>query len=144
MAHKAKINVTASYILGLPGEDQKSILNTIKFAQKLNTLYAQFNIIVPYPGTKIFDDAEKNNMLRNKNWDNYVSLTSLTDLDPPFVAEGLSKEELLDLQRKAYNNYYLSPRLMIKHLKKVIVNREFKKYFSLAKILFGTFKYNGR
>ncbi|MDD5136302.1 MAG: radical SAM protein [Candidatus Omnitrophica bacterium] len=140
MAHKAKINVTASYILGLPGEDRRSILNTIRFAKRLNTLYAQFNIIVPYPGTKVFDYAVRNNLLRHRNWDSYVSLTSLTDLEPPFVAEGLDKEELLGLQRKAYNNYYLSPRLIMKHLKKVIVNREFKKYFTLTRILFDTFK----
>jgi radical SAM superfamily enzyme YgiQ (UPF0313 family) len=49
MAHKTKIDITASYILGLPGETIESILNTIKFSKKLNTLYAQFNIIVPYP-----------------------------------------------------------------------------------------------
>ena len=140
MAKRAKIDVTASYILGLPDDTRQTILNTIKFAKSLGTLYAQFNIIVPYPSTDIYKYAEEKGLLRNKNWNNYVSLTSLTDLDPPFIAEGLSKEELLKLQRKAYNNYYFRPSMAMRHIKKGIKNREFKKYIDLAKVLFKTFK----
>lgn len=140
MAHKAGIDVTASYIIGLPGETHQTVIDTIEFAKKLDTLYAQFNIIVPYPGTRIYDYAEKNGLLRNRKWSNYVSLTSMTDLEPPFIAPGLTKEELLALQRKAYNNYYFRPRLIMKHLKRMIFNFDLKKYLSLARVLADTFK----
>lgn len=140
MAHKAGIDITASYIIGLPGETRRTIEDTIAFAKKLDTLYAQFNIICPYPGTRVYDYAEKNGLLRNRKWSNYVSLTSMTDLEPPFIAPGLTKGELLALQRKAYNNYYFRPRLIMKHLKKMVFNFNIKKYFSLAKILLDTFK----
>lgn len=135
MAHKSGIDITASYILGLPGETRETILETIKFAKKLDTLYAQFNIIVPYPGTRVFDYAEKNGLLRNKKWSNYVSLTSMTDLEPPFIVPGMTREELLALQKKAYNSFYLRPMTVLKHARKCIVNREFKKYFMLARVL---------
>lgn len=140
MAHKAKIDITASYILGLPGETRKTITDTIKFAKRLNTLYAQFNIIVPYPGTKVFDYAVENNMLRNRDWNNYVSLASMTDLEPPFIAAGLTKDELLSFQRKAYRDYYFRPLIMLKHMKKIFINLEFKKYYLLAKVLLDTLR----
>ncbi len=140
MAKKAKIEVTASYVLGLPGENRQTILNTIKFAKQLDTLYAQFNIIVPYPGTDVYKYAEEKGLLRNKDWNNYVSLTAMTDLDPPFITPGLTREELLSLQKLAYNSFYFRPLTMIRHLKKAVFNMEFKKYFTLAKVLFKTFK----
>ena len=140
MAHKAKINITASYVFGLPGETPDTINDTINFAKELGTFYAQFNVIVPYPGTEVYNYAEKNGLLRNRDWNNYVSITSMTNLEPPFIAEGLTKEELLSLQQKAYNNFYLRPSIILRHMKKIVINREFKKYFTLSKILFKTFK----
>ncbi len=140
IAHKAGIDVTASYILGLPGETRQTIMETISFAKELDTLYAQFSIIVPYPGTKVFEYARKNGLLRNKKWGNYVSLTSMTDLEPPFITPGLTKEELLALQKKAYNSYYFRPRIIAKHLKNMIFNFDMKKYLLLTRVLFDTFK----
>lgn len=140
MAKRAKIDVTASYVLGLPGETGQTILDTIRFAKELGTLYAQFNIIVPYPGTKVYKYAEENGLLRNRNWNNYVSLTALTDLEPPFIPPSLTKERMLALQKKAYNSFYFRPITIFRHVKKGIVNREFKKYFMLARVLFKTFK----
>ena len=140
MAHKAKIDVTASYVLGLPGETIQTVLDTIKFAKKLNTLYAQFNIIVPYPGTEVYEYAVKNGLLRNRNWSNYVSLVSMTELDPPFIAPGMTKEELLDIQKRAYRGYYLRPVIIFKHIRKMLANREFAKYFSMFDVLLRMFK----
>ena len=140
MAHDAKIDVTASFVLGLPGETKQTALNTIKFAKKLNTLYAQFNIIVPYPGTAVYDYAVKNGLLRNRNWSNYVSLVSMTELDPPFIAPGMTKEELLDIQKRAYRGYYLRPVIIFKHIRKMLANREFAKYFSMFDVLLRMFK----
>ncbi len=140
MARKARIDVTASYVLGLPGETEETLLNTIRFAKELNTLYAQFNIIVPYPGTDVYKYAQENGLLRNRDWNNYVSLASMTELDPPFIAPGMTKEKLLLLQKKAYGSFYLRPALVLRHIKKAIVNHEIKKYFMLARVLFKTFK----
>ncbi|MDI6756532.1 MAG: radical SAM protein [Endomicrobiia bacterium] len=140
MAHKAKIGITASYIIGLPGETFQTATDTINFAKKLGTLYAQFNILVPYPGSEIYDRLVGNGKLRNKDWNNYVSLTSMTDLNPPFIPEGMTKEDLLALQRKAYNSYYFRPAILLKHLKRMLFNKEFAKYFSLLRVFVETFK----
>lgn len=130
MSHKAGIEVTASYVFGMPGETVQTAVHTIEFAKKLNTLYAQFNLLVPYPGSEVYEYMDKNGLLRNKDWSNYVSLTSLTKLDPPFIPEGMTKEELLSIQLKAYNDYYKRPVMIFKHLKRMLVNREFKKYLT--------------
>lgn len=140
MARRAKIDITASYILGLPGETPETMKQTLDFAKKLNTLYAQFNVIVPYPGTEVFDHAVRSGLLRHRNWDGYVSLTSMTELEPPYVAAGLTKEGLLSFQKKAYNNYYLRPPVIIQHMGKLMKNFDVKKYMLLARVLLDTFK----
>ena len=140
MAKKAKIDVTASYIMGLPGENSQTILNTIEFAKSLGTLYAQFNIIVPYPGTEVYKYAEKNGLVRNRNWSNYLSLAAFDELELPFITPDLTKKDLIYLQKKAYNNFYLRPATVMRHLKKLIINMEFKKYLTLAKIMLKTMR----
>jgi radical SAM superfamily enzyme YgiQ (UPF0313 family) len=48
------ITVAAFYIVGFPNQTIEEIKNTFLYAQKLNTLGAQFCVYTPYPGTKTF------------------------------------------------------------------------------------------
>ena len=44
------------FILGFPSDTKDTMLNTINYAKKLNTTYAQFSSWTPYPGTPIFEE----------------------------------------------------------------------------------------
>ncbi|MBF0331204.1 MAG: radical SAM protein [Candidatus Omnitrophica bacterium] len=47
------IETVATFILGLPGEDERSVKNTIKLSQSLGCDYASFNIFTPAYGTEL-------------------------------------------------------------------------------------------
>jgi radical SAM superfamily enzyme YgiQ (UPF0313 family) len=64
----------AFYILGHPGETHKTLRDTIKSAIKLNPFEMGMGIMVPYPGTEIFNLARENKEgyhLNDVDWDGY-------------------------------------------------------------------------
>lgn len=138
VAKQAKIGITASYIFGLPGETYQTGLETIKFAKELDTLYAQFNLLVPYPGTDVYNYMLSRGNLNSQDWSRYISITSMTDVEPPFIPEGMTKEQLLFLQKSAYRQYYLRPKIVLRHLCRAIFNWDPNKYYQLVKVLLQT------
>ena len=55
---KNNILISTMFIIGFPTDDEKSIMKTIRYAQKLNTTFSQFSVWTPYPGTPVFKDYE--------------------------------------------------------------------------------------
>lgn len=52
---KAGIQVGAFFILGYPGENSETVLDTVKFASSLPLDYLSFTFPYPIPGTPLFD-----------------------------------------------------------------------------------------
>jgi len=52
-------SVTASFILGTPGETLDDIKQTVDFIQKHQCKYFEFDVfpLIPYPGTRVWEDA---------------------------------------------------------------------------------------
>lgn len=72
LTHQAGIRVSGSLLIGYPGETKKTIEQTLRFAIKLNLDYASFHLVVPYPGTPLYDQCQKNGWLLSDNWEDYV------------------------------------------------------------------------
>lgn len=108
---KKKIAVTVFYILGLPDDTEQSILETIEYSKKLNTVGAQFTINTPYPGTDFFEDMNKEGLITDYDFENYDIHT------PVFQHKNLTNDELIKLKEKAYNTYYLRLKWINKFIK---------------------------
>jgi anaerobic magnesium-protoporphyrin IX monomethyl ester cyclase len=50
---RAGISADALFLIGLPYETPRTIIETIRFARSLKTKHASFSNVMPYPGTKI-------------------------------------------------------------------------------------------
>ncbi|MEI8349271.1 MAG: radical SAM protein [Candidatus Omnitrophota bacterium] len=112
-ANELGIKTTAYFILGLPYETPASLDKTLVFSKKLNTDVAQFSMLVPLPGTKIWDIVQEGKILRctAKEWDEYVRY------DKAIVeSDLLSASQLLAYQRHIVKSYYLSPLYILKRL----------------------------
>ena len=55
---KAGIQVGAFFILGYPGENDKTVLDTVNFASSLPLDYLSFTLPYPIPGTPLFDKVK--------------------------------------------------------------------------------------
>ncbi|MBU2219888.1 radical SAM protein, partial [Patescibacteria group bacterium] len=115
--HKNGITVAAFYIIGLEGDTQASVNQTIEYAKKLNTLVAQFTIGTPYPGTEFFAKIKQEGRLVKKDWQEFDTY------NPVYQHENLSRENLLALKEKAFVSYYFRPSYLLKHMPKFIIEK---------------------
>jgi len=58
------LETRASFILGLPHETKETVRETIEFSKELDLLHANFNIMTPYPGSRVYDMAKKNDGIK--------------------------------------------------------------------------------
>ncbi len=74
VAKEAGLQVGAFFILGYPGEDDDSVLDTVRFASSLPLDYLSFTLPYPIPGTALFERVKNNGGFlvddyeESKNW----------------------------------------------------------------------------
>lgn len=95
------IETYCSYVLGCPGETKQTIQETLDFAKKLDSDYAQFSIATPYPGTELWEIAKNKGLLKNVDYSKFSWYYN----KPIFDVEGLTADEVIEIQRKAYEEY---------------------------------------
>ena len=61
--HELGIKIHGTFILGLPGETQQTIEETIRFAIETNPHTMQVSLAAPYPGTFLYNQAVENGWL---------------------------------------------------------------------------------
>jgi radical SAM superfamily enzyme YgiQ (UPF0313 family) len=68
---KSGIKVHLTFCLGLPGETQQSIRESIDFIAETKPDSLQFSLATPFPGTDYFKYLEENGAQLSKNWPDY-------------------------------------------------------------------------
>jgi len=111
IAERAGIKTMGTFTFGLPGETKDDILNTIELSKKLNPFVVQYSFIVPFPGTKLYDQGKANGWFRDEDIDGFSG-----SVMPVLVPEGMTREELSSTVSGAYKSFYLRPSYIIKAL----------------------------
>jgi len=113
---KAGINNWGYFIIGLPGETEQTIRQTIEFAKGLPLDIALFHIAAPYPGTPFFFEVVKENWFRpGTRWEQ-VDMDKETVLDYP----DLPAERLMYWQRRAFREWAFRPGPIFTYLKMLL------------------------
>ena len=112
-AHAAGINNWGYFIIGLPGETEETIQETIAYAKQLPLDIALFHIAAPYPGTPFFYEVVEQGWFRpGTNWEE-VDMDKSTVLD----YTGLPAERLEYWQKRATREWSLRPGPMLTFIK---------------------------
>jgi anaerobic magnesium-protoporphyrin IX monomethyl ester cyclase len=114
MSKKAGLQVWGFFIIGLPGETKDTVRDTINFAKELDPDFAKFLILKPYPGSEVFDELTRDDLIFDHNYDYYGVYTR-----PVHRLPELTEHEMLFLQRKANREFYFRPRKIIQHFKRI-------------------------
>ena len=109
---EAGIESAGSFILGFPWQTVDDMKNTVKFAKKLGVDYAQFTVATPYPGTPLYYQAKKDNLIEIMDWDYY------TTIYPVMRGYHFEREVLFKLLSWAYRSFYLRPNFILHQIKK--------------------------
>jgi radical SAM superfamily enzyme YgiQ (UPF0313 family) len=102
--HALGIKIHGTFILGLPGETQETIQETIRYATELNPHTMQVSLAAPYPGTFLHKQAVENRWLDEANAelvdDHGIQIAPLT-------YPHLSHTEMFDSVEDFYRRFYL-------------------------------------
>ncbi|MGD9129883.1 MAG: radical SAM protein [Candidatus Woesebacteria bacterium] len=113
--NKGQLESHLTCMLGYPWESKNDIHKTINFIKDifkkglLDSLQA--SIIIPYPGTKLFAQAQKNNWLKTENWADY-------DMKKTVLKTKLTDAEIFKLTQEFYAAS-LTPKFVWKKIKKI-------------------------
>jgi radical SAM superfamily enzyme YgiQ (UPF0313 family) len=106
-AKQAGIGNWGYFIIGLPGETEGTIRQTIDFAKHLPLDLALFHIAAPYPGTPFFFDVVENGWFRPGTAWEEVDMDRSTVLD--YRETNLTAERLEYWQKRATREWALRP-----------------------------------
>lgn len=90
---QAQINVSAFFIIGLPGDSMKDVTLSIKLIRRLK-IAANFNILMPYPHTAVYNEIKCHGRMLNKNIVSLHFSNDLKRLTPVFEWNNFSASEI--------------------------------------------------
>jgi radical SAM superfamily enzyme YgiQ (UPF0313 family) len=106
-------------MFGYPWETKDEALKTVNTARYLlKKGYAktwQVTIVIPYPGTKLFEQAKQNGWLKTEDWDRY-------DMREPILKTPMKDEEVMEIVQGLYKVAF-DPEFIVR---KVVGIRSFK------------------
>lgn len=112
LCQKLGIRTMGHFILGLPGESEEMILETLNFAKKLNCDFAAFNIAAPRIGTDLREEAIRKKWLVSQD----LSYADSSLTYPVIKTEKLSQEKLWKLRNRAIREFYFRPSYMMRKI----------------------------
>lgn len=101
--HDAGINIFGSFIFGLDEDDENVFKDTVDFAIDARLDAANFYILTPLPGTKLFQEMKDAGRILHTDWEKYDANHVV------FKPAKLTGEQLLDGLIFAYNRFYSLP-----------------------------------
>lgn len=113
---KYGIKVMGYFILGLPGETEEEIFQTINFALSLPLDYIQVNVLIPVPGTSIYSMAINDEKFGADYFREYT-IKPEKNTRQKFYETKVREERVKELQKYFYRKFYLRPGFIMKNIK---------------------------
>lgn len=124
---RRNIHVWATMIIGLPEEDVSSLRKSIDLLIEADPFYATFIMLLPFPGTAIFEMYREKGYIITEDWDRYS-----WHGDPVFCTDKLSRNDMVRIRKEAYRKFYLRTRTIARYLR---VLHRYNMYGSMTKNL---------
>jgi len=111
-ASEAGLEPHITIMVGYPWESKEDAMKTVKLARWLfekgyaSTLQA--TIVVPYPGTRMFEECKKAGLLATENWDEY-------DMRRLVIKAPIDEEDVKELTQELYKSFF-TPKYVLRRL----------------------------
>jgi radical SAM superfamily enzyme YgiQ (UPF0313 family) len=120
--HQAGIETRGLFIFGNIGENEKTMQDTINFAKSLPLDTATFHIMIPMPGTELYEVVKREGKFLDVGWKEYTAYSS-----GAFILGEVTPGLMSKMQKKAYKEFYLRPSFVVRRLKKMKTLKDFTK-----------------
>jgi len=105
-AKAAGLQTMGFFIFGLPADTEASMDDTIRFALELDPDMANFMIAAPYPGTELWEMAQRDGQLFSLDWRDYAIHNERARYELPALPAELVERKWHEANRR----FYLRPR----------------------------------
>ncbi|OQY48956.1 MAG: hypothetical protein B6242_00750 [Anaerolineaceae bacterium 4572_78] len=93
------------FIIGLPGDTEETMEKTIQFACELDPKIANFSMMTPYPGTKVYEIVKEQGRLLMDDWEDYVFFAGKAR----YELGDMTAEMIERKWKESYRRFYLRP-----------------------------------
>ncbi|MFC1549566.1 hypothetical protein ACFL4R_01700, partial [Nitrospirota bacterium] len=126
------ISMSTYFILGHPGETRETVKKTQRLAIELNTKLIAVGVMVPYPGTRIYEMAKRGEggyRLLSEDWSHYDKYGGQA-----LELEGLTYRDLMKYQKQTLILFYLKNLRLLDAIAYFWERRHSLKYFLLKRL----------
>ncbi len=127
---KHGIKAFGFFMIGCPGDNHKTINETINFALSLDLDYVQFNKLTLVPNSELYIRVKELNQI--DYWDEYTKGNFDIVKTMPRCNVDVTDKELDRLLKKAYLRFYYRPKFIIRQLLNIKSPGQFLKLFKAA------------
>lgn len=115
LAKQHGLETIGFFMLGNLADTPETIEDTIKFAIKLDPLYAKFTKLIPFPGTEDFNNLDSKGLIKTKDWTKYNFHSDEDVFVHPHPE--LTNEFLWDKYKEAHGRFYLRGGKIVERMK---------------------------
>lgn len=128
-AKKVGLETVGFFIIGLPGDNEETMEKTIRFACELDPLVANFSMMTPYPGTKVWEQVHRNGgRMLVKDWQDYVFFEGKARYEMGETTAEVQERKW----KEAYRRFYLRPHRILSTLRRESTWRNFPRTIRMA------------
>ncbi len=120
LAHEAGIRVHGGFFIGYPGETPETIGRSIQLARRLPLDAVSLEILKPYPGTKVYEDAERDGTLKG-DWN-----TDRPELPWVRLPWTQTREDLVTWQGRFLRAFYFRPHVVLSMGRRIAANADLR------------------
>jgi anaerobic magnesium-protoporphyrin IX monomethyl ester cyclase len=107
LCRKKGIQVACSFMLGMPEETKEDLEASLKFAEKLDPDWCQFNIFIAYPDSRLYQEMLEKNIY-----------TRLDDFLLSVKTDEFDYNALLAIQKQFFKHFHRSPKRIIRRIRR--------------------------
>jgi len=98
--HSLGIMINGSFVFGLDDDDRDVFKRTVDWGVQHSITTSTYHVLTPYPGTKLFNDMERQGRILTKDWNLYDTRNVV------YQTTKLTPEELKNGYDWAYKEFY--------------------------------------
>lgn len=107
-----EVFVQATFIVGVKEENHESLRKQVAMAKEIDVDFPAFHPITPVPGTPIFDEAMREGLITEEDFDNFDWLSPV--LDSQYLDKDEIAQALYDMNKQFVNRRWLARGLLSK------------------------------
>ena len=121
----------AMFIIGERYDTRESILAKERLAEELDADFAIFTPLTPFPGTPLYELAEREGWIEVRDWSKYDLAHAI------MPTETLSRREVEELMISCYKRFFLRPLKLVRGLASTNPYRRAVNAYFLRRMVFG-------